>query len=172
MDLHRTALAAAAPSAAFGVLEVLHTQPARFAEPVDYVIEVVFVLAMAATSVALAGMAARAAGGVRRAWQAASAGAGALTVSAVATAVAGHDALGPVFLLGLLGLVGGYVAATVLDVRGRVAPRGAGVVLLVAFLASVVVQGTGAGGLVLAAGWLGVARLAAPSPAPSPVPAV
>lgn len=172
MDLHRTALAVAVPNAAFGVLEVLHTQPAQFSAPVDYVIEVAFALAMAATATALALMSTRVAGTARRAWQAASGGAAALTLSAVATAVVGHDALGPVFSLGLLGLVGGYLTAAVLDLRGRLAPRGAGAVLLVAFVASVVVQGTGAGGLVLAAGWLGLARLAAPSPVPAPVPAV
>lgn len=160
MDLDRLALVPAAPFAALGVLEVLHRQPAQFAAPIDYLIEVVFVVAATAAAVTLAALSARAVAGVRAAWAAASGGSAALATSAVATAVVGHDALGPLFLLGLLGLVVGYVGAAVLDLRGRVQPSRAGVVLLGSFIASIALETTGAGGLVLAAGWFAVGALA------------
>jgi hypothetical protein len=40
-------------------------------------------------------------------------------------------------------------------------PRRAGVVLFLSLLASIVLEPTGAGGLVLAAGWVGLSRLVA-----------
>jgi hypothetical protein len=120
----------------------------------DYAIELAFAAALAAGAAACWALRLR---GVRRAWGAAAAGHGVLAVAAAATFARGQDALGPLFLLGLLVLTGGLLAATVADARGRVAPRGAGLALLVGWVASLAAGTT----LVSGAGWLVVAALVA-----------
>lgn len=161
MHLHRLMLAVAVPHAAFGVLEVVHDQNEVFQEPLDWVVEVCFAAAMLGAGLALRAMARRAGGVTRAAWHTAAAGSVAVGAAATATAVAGEEVLDPVLAVGLLAVLLGYLAALVLDLRGHVLPRRAGVVLFVSLLGSLLLEPTGAGGLVLAAGWLGLARLAA-----------
>jgi hypothetical protein len=160
VNLRRLALAVAVPHAVLGVLEVVHDQADPFTDPLDWAVEISFATAMLLAAVALATLTRTAAGAARIAWGAAAAGAAAVGVAATATAVVGEETLDAVLLLGLLALVLGYLTALVLDLRGRVRPRRAGVVLFLSLLASMVLEPTGAGGLVLAAGWIGLSRLA------------
>jgi hypothetical protein len=162
---------ATAGYAVTGALELLHDQRATFASPLDYLIEIAFALGLGATAVAtwafyLTRPRTRS---VAVGWLSASVGHLALFVSAAATAVAGHDALGPAFMLGLLGTLVGYGTLLVADLRGQVQPGRAGVVLLVGLVGSVVLGAAtaamltdgGGGTLALAASWAAVARLVA-----------
>jgi hypothetical protein len=144
-----------------GVLEVLHDQPEVFVDPLDWAIEIAFAVAMGLAAAALLLLGRRATGLVRVAWGTAAAGAAAVAAAAGATAVAGEEVWGALLGVGLVCVLLGYLAALVLDLRGRVQPRRAAVVLFVALIASVVAESTGAGGVVLAAGWLAVAKLSA-----------
>lgn len=173
---------ATAGYAVTGALELLHDQSPQFASPLDYLIEIAFAVSLGATAVAAYAFATGRSRSrvVRVGWLLATLGHLALFASAAATAVAGHDALGPAFLLGLLCSLSGYGALSVADLRGRVAPARVGVVLLVGFVGSVVLGAVtavlltdgGGGTLALAASWAAVARLLATTePAGRPQPA-
>jgi hypothetical protein len=162
---------ATAGYAVTGALELLHDQRSTFATPLDYLIEIAFAVGLGATAVATYALYATRprARSVAVGWLLATVGHLALFVSAAGTAAAGHDALGPAFTLGLLAALGGYVTLLVADLRGRVRPARAGVVLLVGLVGSVVLGAVtaamlsngGGGTLALAASWAAVARLAA-----------
>lgn len=160
MKLTTLSLTAAVPAAALGVLEVLHDQREVFTSSLDYVVEVVFAISMLAATAAYSYLASGSTGLPRVAWSLCAAGSASVAVAATATAVAGEEVLGTVLGVGLLALVIGLLVALVADLRGRVEPRRTGVLLFVALVGSVVVEATGAGGLVLAAGWFGVSRIA------------
>lgn len=161
---------ATAAYALTGALELLHDQRSSFASPLDYLIEIAFALGLGATAAATCAFYATRprVRSVAVGWLLATVGHLALFASATATAVVGHDALGPAFLLGLLGTTAGYLTLVVADLRGRVRPARAGVVLLVGFVGSVVLGAVtaallsdgGGGTLALAASWAAVARLA------------
>ena len=160
---------ATAAYAVTGALELLHDQRSTFASPLDYLIEIAFALGLGATAAASTLYATRPPfRSVAVGWLLATVGHLALFASAAATVLAGHDALGPAFMLGLLATLGGYVTLLVADLRGRVRPARAGVVLLVGFVGSVVLGAVmaalltdgGGGTLALAASWAAVARLA------------
>lgn len=154
-----------------GALELFHDQRSQFASTADYLIEATFAVGLAGTAVAAYAFFLSRRGGrvVSAGWLLATLGHLALFASAVATAVVGHDALGPVFLLGLLGAVAGYVTLTVADVRGKVVPARTGVVLLLGLVGSILLGAVtaallasgGGGTLALAASWAAVARLVA-----------
>ncbi len=162
---------ATAGYAVTGALELAHDQRATFSTPLDYLIEIAFAVGLAATALATFALFAirPRARSVAVGWLLATVGHLALTASAVATAVVGHDALGPAFMLGLLLSVTGYVTLLVADLRGLVRPARAGVVLLVGLVGSVVLgvvmaallTDGGGGTLALAAAWAAVGRLAA-----------
>ena len=146
----RLALAAAALFAAAGTIGLTHEQPSTFASGWDYAIEVAFAGALSVAAAAL----------WRLKWRIAAGGHAALAVSAWATAAVGHDTLGPLFLLGLLGTTAGTIALAVSDLRGRLVPSRAGVLLLGAWVLSIVLAGVlGDGTVVLAAAWFALARL-------------
>ncbi len=167
------ALAAAGAYAVTGAIGLVDEQGTTFTDTLDYVLEWFFVAALAATAGAL-GLFARAAA-VRPARIGASlaaVGNALLFVAAFATAVNGGEALGPLFGIGVLAIVAGYITLTVADVRKRLDPAGLGLVLLIGWFASIPVDVlTGAGGLVLAAAWAGVARLVAADREPAAVAA-
>ncbi len=162
---------ATAGYAVTGALELLHDQRSTFASPLDYLIEIAFAAGLGATAVATYALyvARPRSRSVAVGWLLATVGHLALFVSATATAVAGHDALGPAFMLGLLGTLAGYATLLVADLRGLVRPARAGVVLLVGLVGSVVLGAVtaamladgGGGALALAASWAAVARLVA-----------
>jgi hypothetical protein len=152
-SLPAAALAAAVLFALTGLLELLHTQVQPFAGAMDYAVEGAFAAALAAGAAACWALRDR---GARRAWSAAAAGHGVLAVAAAATFVRGQDALGPLFLLGLLVLTGGLAAAALADARRGVAPRWVGLALAAGWVASLAAGTTLLAGL----GWLAVAALA------------
>ncbi|MET0687273.1 MAG: hypothetical protein ABW060_18265 [Solirubrobacteraceae bacterium] len=150
-------LAAAFGFAATGALELAHEQAQPFAAAADYAIEGAFLLALATAAAAL---------WQRRRGRATAVAAGghaALALCAAATFARGADALGPLFPLGLLAILGGLLAATV--TRG--APRREPAILLAGWVVTLA-AGTP---LVLAAAWVAVAALGARRLAPAVAPA-
>jgi hypothetical protein len=156
------ALAAAGAYAVTGAIGLVDEQGSPFTDTLDYVLEWFFVAALAATVGALLLVARDASNRAPRIGAGlAAAGNSALLVAATATAVKGAEALDPMFGIGILAIVAGYVTLTVADVRGALAPRGLGLVLLVGWFASIPVDVlTGAGGLALAAAWARAAHVA------------
>ncbi len=120
-------LAAAALFALTGALELAHEQVSPFASALDYLIEGAFVAALAAGAATLWQLRGR---GGRLAWTAAAFGYGTLVLAAGATFVRGQESLDPVFPIGVLAITLGLLVAAIQDARGRVTPRGAGLVLL------------------------------------------
>ena len=163
--LSRIALAAAGLYAVTGALELSHDQPATFVDPIDYLIEGAFVVALLASVVVLARLARAGLSGPSGTigWTLATAGNGALLVAAGATTINGREALDPLFPLGFLAIVAGYLTLAVVDVRRRLVPPRAGLVLLLGFVATAIVDNlvTGGGTLVLAATWAALGRLIA-----------
>ncbi len=161
--LTRLALIAAGAYALTGALELAHDQPTVFVDPIDYVIEIAFVLALAASAGVLLSIArARLSGRPATvAWMVALAGNAALATAALATAIEGREALDPLFPLGFLAVVAGYLTLAVIDLRGRLVPPRAGLLLLVGFVATAAIDNlvTGGGTLVLAATWAALGRL-------------
>lgn len=161
---------ATAGYAVTGSLELLHDQRAEFATPLDYLIEIAFAVGLGATAVATYALLTNRprTRAVATGWLLATVGHLALFASATATAVVGHDALGPAFMLGLLATLIGYGTLFVADLRGRVRPSRAGVVLLLGLVGSLALGAVtaalltdgGGGTLALAASWAAVARLA------------
>jgi hypothetical protein len=147
------ALAIGVLYAVVGALQLAFDQATVFASASDYVIEWLFVAALALT-IGLFARAARTSEDrlTAVAWTIAAAGQTAMGVAALVTAVAGRESLDVVFPLGVLLTLVGLVVLAVQDVRRRVQPS------RLSIPADVLV---GAGSLALAAGWLAVARLAA-----------
>lgn len=161
--LVRLALIAVGAYALTGALELSHDQPAVFADPLDYVIEAMFALALiAGTGVLLllfrARLSTRAA---TIGWGLAAAGNATLATAALATALAGREVLDPLFPLGFLTIVAGYLTLTAADLRNRLIPPRSGLVLLIGFVATAIVDNIviGGGTLVLAATWAAFSRL-------------
>ncbi len=161
--LVRLALVAAGAYAVTGALELSHEQPAVFADPGDYIIEAAFVVALLASLSVLIWLC-RANLSTRPAtagWAVAAAGHAALATAALATALAGRETLDPLFPLGFLAIVAGYLTVAGSDLRTHLVPSRGGVVLLMGFVATAIVDNlvTGGGTLVLAATWAALARL-------------
>ncbi|HWK28692.1 MAG TPA: hypothetical protein VNS09_19165 [Solirubrobacter sp.] len=144
-----TAMLAGALFVAEAATELAHRQAERFVSVGDYLVEIFFGLALAAASVALFSL--RVAGGrVRIGAGVAAAGQAALAVCSVATIIHGSDALGPLFVLGLLASLAGFaIIAT--------SARAVGLVLGLGFVASMAVPHGGAAIIGLA--WLTVSVL-------------
>ena len=153
LSLPLVALAAALLFAVEGVLELAHTQNETFTTALDHVIEGAFVVALVAGAAALLELRER---GPKLPLTIAAAGHGALAVAAAATFARGEDALGPVFMLGVLGITAGFVATAVQDARGRLEPQRTGLALIVTWVASIALNSM----LPVAAAWLLVAALA------------
>jgi hypothetical protein len=160
------ALTAAVLFAATAAVDIPHDQPAHFRTPVDYVLELLFALALSASVIACQAWACqdgcrdgcRAGRATRVAVGTAAGGFVLLSASAWSTAARGQDSLGPAFLLGLLALVGSAVALLVLDLRHRVAPRFAGITFALATV-GMIALGDGYGVLAWTAGWVAIAAL-------------
>ena len=164
------ALTAAVLFAATAAVDIPHDQPSHFRTPADYVLELLFAVALSAAAIACQTWACQdgcevgcedgcRAGRVTRAAVGTAAGGFVLlSASAWSTAARGQDSLGPVFLLGLLALVGSAVALLVLDLRRRVAPRFAGITFALATV-GMIALGDGYGVLAWTAGWVAIAAL-------------
>ena len=161
--LARLALLAAGAYAVTGALDLVHDQPTVFVDPIDYVIETAFVLALVASggvlfSIGCARLSGRPA---MVGWMLAVAGNVALATAALATTIEGREALDPLFPLGFLAIIAGYVTLAVVDLRSRLVPPRAGLLLLLGFIATAVIDNLviGGGTLVLAATWAALGRL-------------
>jgi hypothetical protein len=169
--LFSIALLAAALYAVEGALELTHDQPTVFADSIDYWIEGFFAAALLASVAVLASLA-RADRSSRAAtvgWALGAVGHSALLAAAIATSFEGRESLDALFGLGFLAIVGGYMTLTVVDLRGRLVPARGGLVLLVGWIAAIVVDSVGAGGIALAASWAALSRLlSTEEPSPSP----
>jgi hypothetical protein len=165
------AFVAAGLYAVVGVLELAHGQETVFTSPVEYVIEWLFVGALcAAVGFLVAGARSATDKLAAGSFAVAAAGHAAMAVAALATAVAGRESLDVLFPLGVLLGGGGLIVLAVQDVRRRVRPWRAGLVLAAAFVLAIPADAlAGSGSIVLAAGWSAVARLLTTSPAPTPV---
>lgn len=149
--------------AATAVIDIPHQQAQPFATTLDYVLEALFALALGFSAAALwsHGRSARTRG-CRVAWVVPALGYTVLAVTAGATPVAGREVGDSAFPIGLLLLVGGSLALLVLDLRKRIEPRGAGIVLVTAVVVMAVL-GEGWGLISLSAGWFALAALLSPS---------
>lgn len=155
--------------AATAVIDIPHEQAQPFVSTADYVLEALFALALAFSAAALWGH--RRTGttrGRRIAWSVPALGYTVLAVTAGATHVAGGDVGGPAFPIGLLLVLGGSLGLLVLDLRKRLEPRGAGVVM-VATVVVMAVLGEGWGLISWSAGWFALAALLSPARVGTPV---
>ncbi|HVU76417.1 MAG TPA: hypothetical protein VHC67_02455 [Gaiellaceae bacterium] len=125
-----------------GAVVVRAPQPEHGWHASGYVVEVAFALALAASIPLAALLRARLAG----------AGFAAMLVSALASIVAGGDALGPLFLAGVLASIAGLALLAVSAVRHRAESRWLGPVLVAGFVVSIALGDHG-GGIVLGAVW-------------------
>ncbi len=159
--MHRIAPAAALlaglASVADQLVQLRHVQPDQGWQPIDHLIEALFVLSLLGSIGALGGLPAWL--GVGRTGRVAAVvaqvGFGLLLVSAVASMVAGGNTLGLAFSLGLLLALLGLL---VLGVAGlvRSSRRWAAPLPFVALLLSVLLAGVG-GQLLLGVAWLALA---------------
>jgi hypothetical protein len=161
MNLRYPALASGLLFAATAAVDIPHAQHTEgFTGPLDYVLEVLFCLSLGAAATALWALSRS---GPRRAARFAAmvpaTGYTVLTLVTGATAVSGHDVLGPGFVLGLLLVLAGTLSLAVLDGMRRLDPRGVGLVLLVGAVAMAAL-GEGYGLIAWSAGWFAVAALA------------
>ena len=161
----RLAMTAAATGATFvleALVELLHPQAQPFTSFADYAIEALFALGL--TLAAVTWWSVRSSGVVdgRRGRIGAATAAGghaALALCATATLLNGADALGPVFMLGLLAALAGSIS-----VATAARSRALGSALAVGLIASMAI-GTG-GAAVLGLAWIAAGTLLRP-PAPS-----
>jgi hypothetical protein len=157
------ALVAGTLFAATAAIDVPHVQAQPFAGPLDYALEALFAAALWSAALALWTLSRAGVPRVARlAWRVPAAGCGLVATAATATLVAAHDVLGPVFMLGLLLVLAGYLVLAVLDLRGRLAPRFTGL-CLAAGTVGMLALGEGVGTVAWAAAWFGVAALLQPA---------
>ena len=156
--------------AATAVIDIPHEQAQPFVSTLDYVLEALFALALAFSAATLwSHRPSEPTRGRRVAWAVPALGYTVLAVTAGATHVAGQDVGGPAFPIGLLLVLGGSLALLVLDVRKRLEPRGAGIVLVAAVVVMAVL-GEGWGLIPWSAGWFAIAALLSPAADRAPRP--
>ena len=157
------ALVAGTLFAATAAIDIPHIQGQPFAGPLDYTLEAVFAGALWSAALALFLLSRAATGRGRRvAWRVPAVSCALVGTAATATLVAGQDVLGPVFMLGLLLVLGGYLVLAVLDLRRRLTPRFTGIALAAGSI-GMLALGEGVGTLAWAAAWFGVAALLQPA---------
>jgi hypothetical protein len=145
-----------------GILTPFAPQEVVFDSFSDYLIEVLFVLALAGTLLAIAGLHVLQRGSYGRTGAAGSltafVGHALLLVAATATALAGREVLDAVIPLGLLAALVGLVLLGTATLRARVLPRWCGVLLIIGFPLTIVfdIATGGTGGIVMGAVWASV----------------
>lgn len=157
-----TAMAAAASGLGYivqAVMGLIKPQTETFSGTSDYVLEVVFIIALLATIFALMGLHTYAQArygkpGTVGFWSAL-AGTFLILVSASATLAAGQNSLGSLFLIGLLLSFFGFVLLGVATLSAKTLPTWAGLSLLLGFPLSVLLSALG-GGILYGLAWLGV----------------
>lgn len=139
------------------IMDQVWPQAEFFATFSDYLMEIVFIAALAATLAGLAALHLRRGMPSSRAetlgFRMAAVGVSGTLVSACATLLVGHDALGPIFLLGLLGTFVGQIIFGIALVRLRRLPGWLGAALILGLPVSVALDAFG-GGVLLGLTWL------------------
>ena len=141
-----------------GVITLLAPQEVVFDSFSDYLIEVLFVLALAWTLIVIAGLHALQRGRYGRLGTAGSltafVGYVLLLIMAAATTLAGREVLGSIFLVAFLATLVGLVLLGATTLRARMLPQWCGVLLIVGFPLSVVLDvAANAGGILLGVVW-------------------
>lgn len=148
--------------AATAAVDIPHEQATVFVSTVDYVLEGLFALALAAATTSLLALLRAASSWLPRSgWTLSALGTTILTLVAGTTFVIGRESLDALFPVGLLCIAVGYLALTVADLRRRAWPRFAGLVLAGGFVAMIVL-GEGLGLVAWSASWFAVATLVSP----------
>lgn len=141
------------------VMGLIKPQTETFSGTSDYVLEVVFIIALLATIFALMGLHSHAQSRYGRAgaigfWSAL-AGTFFILISASATLAAGQNSLGVFFLIGLLLSFLGFILLGVSASSAKVLPTWAGLALIIGFPLSVILNTLG-GGILYGLTWLGI----------------
>jgi hypothetical protein len=141
------------------VMGLIQPQTEVFSSTWDYVLEVVFILALIATIFALPGLHAAMRErygrlGIAGFWLA-MIGTALMTLSALATLFAGQNSLGPAFLVGMVLALLGYILLGITILRTQAMPLWGGLLLIFGFPLSVFLNSLG-GGILLGLAWLGV----------------
>lgn len=141
------------------IMGLFNPQTEVFSGTSDYILEVVFIAALVATIFALTGLHGFAQSRYGKAgtigyWMA-TVGTGLMTISAVATLLAGENSLGIAFLAGMLLALLGYVVLGIMTLRAGVLPLWGGLALIFGFPLSVFLSNFG-GGIIFGLAWLGV----------------
>lgn len=141
------------------VMGLIKPQTEVFSGTSDYILEVVFIIALVATIFGLMGLHSFAQNQYGKAglvgfWLTVI-GTALMTISAIATLVAGENSLGPVFLGGMLLALIGYVVLGITTLRVKVLPLWGGLALILGFPLSVFLSALG-GGILFGLAWLSV----------------
>ncbi|MEW6240054.1 MAG: hypothetical protein AB1564_04525 [Chloroflexota bacterium] len=141
------------------IMGLIKPQTEVFSGTSDYILEVVFIVALIATLFALMGLHTFANGrygkaGMTGFWLAV-VGTGLMAVSAIATLFAGQNSLGIAFLGGMFFAFLGYVLLGITALRAKVLPLWGGLALIFGFPLSVLLNTLG-GGILFGLAWLGV----------------
>jgi hypothetical protein len=141
------------------VMGLIRPQSEVFSGTSDYILEVVFIIALAATIPGLIGLHTFARDRYGKAGTAgfgmAVTGTALMAISALATLFAGQNSLGSAFLVGMLLALVGYIVLGIMVLRGKVLPAWGGLALILGFPISIFLSALG-GGILLGLAWLAV----------------
>ena len=150
------AIAAGLAWAVEGIAELRWPQPDQHWHATGYLVEIAFAVAVAVTVPLVPVLATAGSRAASIAAPAAQAGFAALLVSSVASIAVGGNALGPVFLLGILAALLGLVALAAISIHARLRLWWTAPLVLAGLVASMLVSGHG-GAVALGVAWLVIA---------------
>ena len=141
------------------IMGLIKPQTEIFSGISDYILEVIFIIALIATIFAFMRLhafseASYGKGGAIGYWSALS-GTSLITISALATLFAGQNSLGSIFLAGLLLSLVGYILLGIASLRSKSLPLWGSLALIFGFPLSVFLSSFG-GGIVFGLTWLGI----------------
>jgi len=141
------------------IMGLIRPQTEVFSSTSDYVLEVVFIIALIATIFGLTGlhsfMQSRYGNAGTVGFWLAQVGTALIMVSALVTFLAGQNSLGPVFLGGMLLALLGYIILGIAALRTKAFPLFVGLALIFGFPLSLFLNTLG-GGILFGLTWLGV----------------
>lgn len=144
------------------IIGLIKPQTDVFSGTSDYILEVVFIIALLATIVGLVGLHAFAQNrygkvGTVGFWLSVI-GTGLMGISAVATLIAGQNSLGLFFIVGMILAMVGYITLGIMMMRTKFLPLWIGLALLVGFPVDVSVSTLSdlSSGILFGLAWLGV----------------
>ena len=144
------------------IMGLIRPQTEVFSSTSDYLLEVIFIVALVSTLIALIGlhsfMQNRYGDAGPIGFWLASVGTALMVFSAVLTFLAGQNSLGPVFLGGILLALLGYIILGITALRTRTLPLLGGLALIFGFPLSIFLSTLG-GGILFGLTWLGIGYL-------------